>query len=145
MAARMIGALQSLGTTRALVFYGHDGLDELTVTTTSTVHELRDGEVRAYDVDPTDFGITLAGHSALAGGDAARNADVVHEVFGGARGPIRDIVTLNSAAALVAADRVVDLAEGVELAAAVLDDGAAAATLDAFVRVSVAARESGDG
>jgi anthranilate phosphoribosyltransferase len=145
MVPRMIGALERLGTTRALVFYGHDGLDELTVTTTSTVHELRDGEVRAYDVDPTDFGITLAGHSALAGGDAARNADVVHEVFGGARGPIRDIVTLNSAAALVAADRVVDLAEGVELAAAVLDEGAAAATLDAFVRVSVAARESGDG
>jgi anthranilate phosphoribosyltransferase len=145
MAARMIGALQSLGTTRALVFYGHDGLDELTVTTTSTVHELRDGEVRVFDVDPTDYGIGLAAQGALAGGDAAGNAEVVHKVLGGASGPIRDIVTLNAAAALLAGDRVADLGEGVELACTVLDDGRAAATLDAFVRVSVAARESGEG
>ena len=82
MAPRMIGALSELGTERALVFYGHDGLDELTVTTTSTVHELRDGDVRAYDVDPTDFGIGLADHGALAGGDAAGNAEVVHKVLG---------------------------------------------------------------
>ncbi len=145
MAPRMLGALQDLGTTRALVFYGHDGLDELTVTTTSTVHELRDGDVQVYDVDPTDYGITLAAHGALAGGDAAGNAEVVHKVFGGASGPIRDIVVLNGAAALLVGDRVRDLGEGVELAGAVLDDGRAAATLDAFVRVSVAARESGEG
>jgi anthranilate phosphoribosyltransferase len=145
MAERVIGALRALGATRALVFYGHDGLDELTVTTTSTVHELRDGDVRVYDVDPTRLGIGLAPHGALAGGDAAGNAEVVHKVLGGATGPLRDIVTLNGAAALLVADRVGDLAEGVELAAAVLDDGRAAATLDAFVRVSVAARESGEG
>jgi anthranilate phosphoribosyltransferase len=145
MAPRMLGALQDLGATRALVFYGHDGLDELTVTTTSTVHELRDGEVRVYDVDPTDSGIARAPHGALAGGDAAGNAEVVHKVFGGASGPIRDIVVLNSAAALLVGDRVTDLGEGVELAGTVLDDGRAAATLDAFVRVSVAARESGQG
>jgi anthranilate phosphoribosyltransferase len=145
MAGRVIGALQQLGTERALVFYGHDGLDELTVSTTSTVHELRDGDVRVYDVDPADFGIGRADHGALAGGDAAGNADVVHKTFAGTSGPIRDIVTLNAAAALVVADLVDDLGAGVELAGALVDDGRAGATLDAFVRVSVAAREAGVG
>jgi anthranilate phosphoribosyltransferase len=145
MAQRIVGALQELGAERALVFYGHDGLDELTVTTTSTVHELHGGDVRVYDVDPLDFGIDHADRGALAGGDAAGNADVAHKVFAGSSGPIRDIVVLNAAAALVVADLADDLAAGVELAGTILDDGRAAATLDAFVRVSVAARESGEG
>jgi anthranilate phosphoribosyltransferase len=144
MADRVTGALAELGAERALVFYGHDGLDELTVTTTSTVHELRDGEVRVFDVDPADYGIPYAEHRALAGGDAAGNADVVHKTFAGASGAIRDIVGLNAAAALLVADLVDDLGDGVQLARAILDDGRAAATLDAFVRVSVAAREAGE-
>ncbi len=81
MAERVVGTLADLGAERALVFYGHDGLDELTVTTTSTVHELRDGEVRVYDVDPLDFGIPHAELGALAGGDAAGNAEAVHQVL----------------------------------------------------------------
>lgn len=145
MADRVIGALQALGSERALVYFGHDGLDELTTTTTSTVHDLRDGDVRVYDVDPAHFGIPYADHGALAGGDAAGNADVVHKVFAGSSGPIRDIVTLNAAAALLVAGVVDDLRSGVELAGTILDDGRAAATLDAFVRVSVAAREAGQG
>jgi anthranilate phosphoribosyltransferase len=145
MAERVIRTLATLGVERALVFFGHDGLDELTVTTTSTVYELAAGEVRIYEVDPLDFGIPLAEMGALAGGDAAGNAQAVHQVFAGANGPIRDIVTLNSAAALLVADVVPDLAAGVEQARAVIDDGRAAATLEAFVRVIVAARESGIG
>lgn len=145
MAESVIATLRELGSERVLVFYGHDGLDELTITTTSTVHELRDGEVRVYDVDPKTFGIPYADHTALAGGDAAGNADIVHKTFAGASGPIREIVALNSAAALVVAGLVDDLGDGVELARAVLDDGRAGATLEAFVRVSVAARESGQG
>ncbi|HEX9506000.1 MAG TPA: anthranilate phosphoribosyltransferase, partial [Acidimicrobiia bacterium] len=144
MADRVIGTLADLGVERAMVFYGHDGLDELTVTAPSTVHELVDGAVRIYDIDPGDYGIPLAERGALAGGDAAGNAQAVHQVFAGATGPIRDIVTLNAAAALLVADAVPDLEAGVEQARAVLDDGQAAATLEAFVRVSVAARESGD-
>jgi anthranilate phosphoribosyltransferase len=144
MADRVIRTLADLGVERALVFFGHDGLDELTVTTTSTVHELIDGDVRTFDVDPGDCGIALAEPGALAGGDAAGNAQVAHHVFAGAAGPIRDIVTLNAAAALLVADAVPDLKSGVEQARAVLDDGRAAATLEAFVRVSVAARDSGD-
>ena len=80
----------------------------------------------------------------MAGGDSAGNAQAVHQVFAGAKGPIRDIVTLNAAAALLVADVVPDLSSGVEQARAALDDGRAAATLEAFVRVSVAARERGD-
>ena len=145
MAERVIRTLATLGVERALVFFGHDGLDELTVTTTSTVYELEAGDVRIYDVDPSDVGITLAAPGALAGGDAAGNAQAVHQVFAGAQGPIRDIVTLNAAAAMVVGDVVPDLAAGVEFARTVIDDGRAAATLDAFVRVSVAAREAGIG
>jgi anthranilate phosphoribosyltransferase len=144
MAERVVRTLGELGVERALVFHGHDGLDELTVTTTSTVHELLDGTVRVYDVDPTDYGIPHAEPGALAGGDAAGNAAATHQVFAGGRGPVRDIVTLNAAAALLAGGAVDDLGAGVELARAVIDDGRAAATLEAFVRVSVAARESGE-
>jgi anthranilate phosphoribosyltransferase len=145
MAERVIRTLATLGVERALVFFGHDGLDELTVTTTSTVYELEHGAVRIYDIDPLDVGIPRADLGALAGGDAAGNAQAVHQVFAGAKGPIRDIVRLNAAAALLAADVVPDLATGVDLAAELIDDGRAAATLEAFVRVSVAARESGVG
>jgi|1186.fasta_scaffold09320_3 anthranilate phosphoribosyltransferase len=145
MAERVIRTLATLGVERALVFFGHDGLDELTVTTTSTVYELEEGEVRIYDIDPLDVGIPRAELGALAGGDAAGNAQAVHQVFAGAKGPIRDIVRLNAAAALLAADVVPDLAAGVEHAAEVIDDGRAAATLEAFVRASVAARASGAG
>jgi anthranilate phosphoribosyltransferase len=144
MAERLIAMLAQLGAERALVFYGHDGLDELTVTTTSTIHELCDGEIAVYDLDPEDLGIPRADRTALAGGDAAGNADIVHKVLAGASGPIRDIVTLNAAAALLVADLVTDFAAGIDLAGDILDDGHAAATLDALVRVSVAARESGD-
>ena len=81
MAERVIRTLATLGVERALVFFGHDGLDELTVTTTSTVYELEHGDVRIYDVDPADFGIPHAELGALAGGDAAGNAQAVHHVF----------------------------------------------------------------
>ena len=128
------------------MFFGHDGLDELTVTTTSTVYELEDGEVRIYDIDPLDIGIPRAELGALAGGDAAGNAQAVHQVFAGATGPIRDIVTLNAAAALlVGRRRARPRRRRRARRASVIDDGRAAATLEAFVRVSVAARESGVG
>jgi anthranilate phosphoribosyltransferase len=145
MAERVVRTLASLGVERALVFFGHDGLDELTVTTTSTVYELEAGDVRIYDLDPADVGIASAEIGALAGGDAAGNAQIAHQVFTGSPGPIRDIVALNAAAAMVVGDVVPDLAAGVEAALAVIDDGRAAATLEAFARVSVAAREAGLG
>jgi anthranilate phosphoribosyltransferase len=143
MAERFVGALAELGAEHALVFYGHDGLDELTTTTTSTVHELRDGRVECRELDPRSLGITPAEPGALAGGDAAGNAQIVHRVLAGQHGPVRDIAVLNASAALVVAGLADDLAGGMEAAERSLDDGKAAAALEALVRTSVAAREDG--
>lgn len=140
MAERMLGVLQANGTERALVVYGHDGLDELTTTTTSTVHELRDGEVRTYDVEPADLGIAPTTLAALRGGDATTNAQLAGEVLGGASGPQGDIVALNAAGGLLVAGIVDTLAEGVEAARASLADGSAEAALGELVRVSQAAK-----
>ena len=145
MAERVVGTLAELGSEHALVFYGHDGLDELTTTTMSTVFELRDGGITRYDVDPRSVGLPLVEPSDLLGGDAACNAGIVHEVLAGKPGPVRDVVLLNGAAALVVAGIADDLGDGVERAAEAIDDGRAAAVLEAWVRTSVAARDAGSG
>ena len=133
MAERIVGALAALGRSRAMVFHGHDGLDELTTTGPSTVLELRDGAIRRFELDPADLGLARATVADLAGGDAAANAAIVHRVLDGEAGPVRDIVCLNAAAALYLADLVDDLGGGIALAAAVLDDGRARLTLDRVV------------
>jgi anthranilate phosphoribosyltransferase len=139
MAERVVAVLAELGSEHAFVFHGHDGLDELTTTTTSSVWELRDGQVRSFVLDPTELGIPRARAGDLVGGDATRNAEVAREVLGGAKGPARDIVLLNSAAALVAAGLAEGLAEGIQAAAASLDEGRAASALETLVATSVAA------
>jgi anthranilate phosphoribosyltransferase len=143
MAERVIGALAELGAEHVLVYYGADGLDELTTTTTSTALELRDGTIRSFEVDPKSVGIELVERTALAGGDAKTNAEAVRTVLAGVAGPLRDIAVLNAAAALIVAGRADDLGAGAELARASIDDGRAAATLDALVRTSASAREAG--
>jgi anthranilate phosphoribosyltransferase len=141
MAERIVGALAQLGVERAWVFYGHDGLDELTTTTTSTVHELRDGSTSMFEVDPAALGLPAADRADLAGGDAERNAQVAHEVLDGKPGPNRDIAVLNAAAALVVAGLADDLAHGLDQARRSIDDGQAQTALDLFVRTSVSARD----
>jgi anthranilate phosphoribosyltransferase len=136
MADRMLGTLEALGTRRALVFHGDDGLDELTTTTTSTVHELRDGHTTTYTLDPHDFGISPSTPADLCGGDAAENAARAEAVLAGEAGPVRDIVELNAAAALVVAGVAPGIGEGIEAARAAIDAGAATKALDALVRVS---------
>ncbi|MFK4729324.1 anthranilate phosphoribosyltransferase [Agromyces mediolanus] len=96
----IVGVFQTRGAT-ALVFRGDDGLDELTTTGHSHIWEVSRGTVKEHDLDPRDLGIPRADISALVGGDAAHNAEIVHRVFAGERGPIRDIVVLNAAAGLV--------------------------------------------
>lgn len=130
---------------RALVFRGDDGLDELTTATTSSVWVVRDGEVEADRVDPSVLGIPASSADALRGGSPAVNADVFRRVVAGERGPVRDAVLLNAAAALVAFDeragRLHDaLAEGLSRAAAAVDDGRAVALLERWVAVSRAAK-----
>jgi anthranilate phosphoribosyltransferase len=132
---------------RALVFRGDDGLDELTTTTTSAVWVVRDGEVVAERLDPTLLGLPQAAPDALRGGDPAFNAEVVRRLVAGDRGPVRDAVLLNAAGALAAFDergaRLHDaLAAGLERGAAAIDDGRAAAKLEDWVRVSRGARDA---
>jgi anthranilate phosphoribosyltransferase len=139
MADRMVQVLAARGGERVLVVHGDDGLDELTISTTSRVVELRDGEVSSYEVDPTSFGIERAPTRALTGGDPATNAGLARRVLAGERGPHRDIVTLNAAAGMVVAGIADDLAAGIAMAGASIDDGHAAAALDRLVAASNAA------
>ena len=142
MATRMLGALRALGAEHVMVFHGDDGLDELTTTTTSTVHEFVDGEVRTFKVEPGDLGITRSPADTLTGGDAATNAAAVRAVLHGEKGSHRDIALLNGAAALVVSGLASDLAHGVKLAAASIDGGNATHALDTLVRVSNDAKSS---
>jgi anthranilate phosphoribosyltransferase len=138
MAEKMAGVLRARGSERALVVWGHDGLDELTTTTTSTVVELQGDSIHSYTLDPAAHGLAIVAAGALRGGDAETNAGVARAVLAGETGPHRDIVVLNAAAALVAGAAAGDLAEGLMVAAAAIDDGRAAAALDRLVQVSQA-------
>lgn len=136
MAEKVIGVLQAKGAERALVVYGHDGLDELTTTTTSTILELRDATVAARVVDPLDFGMARAEPASIRGGDVEANRELVRRVLGGERGPHRDLIVLNAAAGLVVAGVADDLGQGCEVAAASIDDGAAGEVAERVVAVS---------
>jgi len=140
MAERMAEVLRANGTERALVVHGHDGLDELTTTTTSTVHDLCDGEIRIYAVDPRPLGLAPATLDELRGGDASTNAELARTVLDGDAGPRRDVVILNAAAGLVAGGRAEDLAAGLDIARDAIDSGAAAEALDRLIAASQAAK-----
>jgi len=139
MAEKVLGVLGANGAEHAFVVYGHDGLDELSTSATSTVHELRGGETRTFTVDPKALGLAAAGRDEVLGGDAAANAAFARAVLDGTPGPMRDIVVLNAAAALVVGGQCADLEGGVATAQAAIDSGRAAAVLEALARVSTAA------
>jgi anthranilate phosphoribosyltransferase len=127
----------------AWVFRGDDGLDELTITTTSTVWRVHDGKVAKGSVDPTAHGLELVSVDALRGGDVHHNADVVRRVLAGETGPVRDAVVLNAGAALAVYDAPAEppaeaLATGIARAAEAIDSGAAQATLSRWVAASSA-------
>ncbi len=125
--------------TRAKVFRGEDGLDELTTTGLSTVYETRDGEVREGALDPSELGIARASLDDLKGGDAAENGEIARAVLAGETGPKRDVVLLNAAAALEVAGRAATLEEGFALAAGSINSGSAARVLDRWIEVSTEA------
>jgi anthranilate phosphoribosyltransferase len=126
-------ALSMLGLTRALVVHGSDGLDEITVTGPTRIAELRNGAVRSYEVTPEQFGFERSPLDSLMGGDAAGNAAIIRAILNGEKSPKRDVVLLNSAAALVAAARADSIAEALPLATKSLDSGAAGVKLDALI------------
>jgi anthranilate phosphoribosyltransferase len=142
MAPLMAEVLRRTGIHHALVFYGHDGLDELTLTTTSTVLEVGPDSLRELEVDPEALGLAGASSEDLLGGNVDRNLAIAKAVLAGKGGPARDFVLLNAAGALVAADAALGLAEGLELAARSIDEGRAQAKLDAWVEVSKRAAAS---
>ena len=132
----MADVLALLGTHHALIVHGSDGMDEISICAPSTVAEVSNGEVRTYDVAPEQFGFDRASLAYIQGGDAAFNAALTRHVLDGEIGPRRDVVLLNAAAALVAADLAPDLALGVELAARSIDSGSARERLDRLIAVS---------
>lgn len=133
LAPNMASVLLEAGSVRSLVVTGFDGIDEVSVTGTTDVHEVKDGGVTAWTLNPTDYGLSISTPDALVGGDAAHNARVVGEIFGGASGAVADMVSLNAGAGLVAAGVADDLGSGLQQATDALQSGAAAAKLQQLV------------
>lgn len=125
--------LKLLGTHRAFVVHGHDGMDEITVCAPTRVSELANGLIRSYDLDPLKFFDHYADPRELKGGDANENAKITRAILKGERGARRNIVLINSAAALVAADGVDDLAQGIAMAEATIDSGRALEKLEHLI------------
>lgn len=130
------GVLGALGSERAFVVHGSDGLDEITLTGPSRVSELLDGEVRTYQITPGDFGIDTAPAAELRGGDARVNAGMLTEILDGGTGPRTDVVVLNAAAAITAGGLAQDLVEGVGKARESLSSAKARQALDRLVELS---------
>ncbi|MFG1419627.1 anthranilate phosphoribosyltransferase [Xanthobacter sp. V0B-10] len=134
--------LKTLGSERAFVVHGSDGLDEITISGTTDIAVLEDGRIHTFQVTPEDVGLARAPAEALKGGDAKMNAAALTAVLDGARNAYRDVALFNAAATLVVAGRVKDLREGVEMASASLDSGAAKAKLEQLVAISAHVSEA---
>jgi anthranilate phosphoribosyltransferase len=129
-------ALLLLGSDRAWVVHGADGIDEMSTTGHTKVSECRNGAVSTFYVHPSDFGIPKADRKDLQGGDAAANAAILREVLAGDKGPRRDVVLLNAGASLFVGGRAASVREGIERAAQAIDSGAARTKLDAMIEAS---------
>ena len=121
----LAAVLCELGSRRALVAHGSDGMDEVSISGETKITELNEGKIRTYTIRPEEFGIERASLKEIQGGDALRNSDIIRAILKGERGPRRDIVALNASAALLAGSLVGDLKEGIELASKSIDSGAA--------------------
>jgi anthranilate phosphoribosyltransferase len=130
------GVLNNLGTKRAFIVHGADGLDEATVTAETRVSELKEGIVKTYNINPADyFGKTYSGE-ALLGGDASTNAEITKAVLSGDDGARRKVVVLNAALAIVAGGKAQTIAEGIKVAEQCIDSGAAIKKLQALIEMS---------
>lgn len=132
----MAEVLGRMGSEHVWVVHGSDGLDELTTTGVTHVAEFKDGSVREFEISPDDAGLPVAEPAALKGGDAAHNAQAIHDLLAGEPSAYRDIVLLNTGAALVVAGKTDTLKDGVALAAKTIDAGLAAEKLAAWAALS---------
>ncbi len=126
-------ALQNMGCRRAFVVHGHDGLDEISLCAPTRITELNDGRIKTYDFSPEQFFSQNHGLQDLSGGSPAENADKTRSILNGDKGPGRDVVLLNAAAALVAAGNAERFREGIGIAAQAIDTGAATAKLQQLI------------
>ncbi len=134
---KMASALAALGTERAWVVHGEDGLDEITLAGKTTIAEARNGSVRMFEISPEDFGLTAQELDGLRGGDPECNAAIVRGVLDGSRkDQARALVVMNAVAALVVGDVASDLEEGARLANSAIDNGAAATKLEELARIT---------
>jgi anthranilate phosphoribosyltransferase len=132
----MAKVLCNLGVKSGMVVYGQDGLDEISLSSATSVCELRDGDFRSYTLEPEEFGFTRCQKEELSGGTPAENAKITCDILSGAKGPRRDAVLLNSAAAIHIARPDVTLKDGIALAAETIDSGKAQAQLEQFITLS---------
>ena len=136
MASKMAQALGRLGSRRAFVVHGNDGLDEISIAGPTRIWELTDGSVSEYDISPEELGVSSAPLSEIQASDAEASARILRAVLEGEPGASRDIAVLNAAAALLAGELVESLKEGVRAAAASVDSGKALQSLEAFIKLS---------
>lgn len=128
--------LLTLGTERALVVAGLDGIDEISISGPTRISEVKDGQVTTYTLTPEDLGVRQAMPEAVAGGDAGTNARILRRVFQGEEGPCRDVVLVNAGAVLYVAGRAKSIPEGVRMAADAVDSGKANEKLEEMIRYS---------
>ena len=129
-------ALLLLGSARAWVVHGADGIDEISTTGYTKVSECRDGSVHTFYIHPSDFGMTKAAPGELKGGDADHNAAIIRSILAGAHGPQRRVVVLNAGAGLFVAGKAGSIPDGIRMACQAIDSGAALRTLEQMVRSS---------
>ena len=128
--------LKNMGTKKAFVVHGLDGLDEATITGETRVAELRDGIVRTYNINPVDYFGRVDSLESIRGGDPSVNAQITRDVLSGKNGPCRHVVLLNAALAIVAGEKAKDIKEGLEIATDCIDGGAAVKKLQALIEMS---------
>jgi anthranilate phosphoribosyltransferase len=131
-----VRVLQRLGASHVLVVYGKDGMDEVSLGAATMVGELKDGEIREFEIHPEDFGLTMKSNRGLKVTGAAESKEMILEALANVEGTPREIVTLNAGTALYAANVAASIGEGIERARAAIASGAARKKLDAFVNVT---------
>ncbi|MBQ9156085.1 MAG: anthranilate phosphoribosyltransferase, partial [Eubacterium sp.] len=128
--------LISLGVERGMVVYGMDKLDEISLSAPTKICEFKDGWFKTYTIKPEDFGLVRCSKEDLVGGEPAENAEITRNILKGEKGPRRDAVLMNAGAALYIGEKASSIAEGIRLAAEIIDSGKALKTLDKFIEVS---------
>jgi anthranilate phosphoribosyltransferase len=132
----LASVLNNLGVKRAMVVHGHDGLDEITMTGTSTICEVTDGKLMSYFITPEQFGLPRCALKDLVGGGPAENAEIALKILSGETGAKRDAVVLNSAGALYMSKNNVTMRECVRFAQELIDSGKARLKLEEFIRTT---------